>query len=217
MADESAQAATQITVENYTAVSKIRKRIRSIGDMAVPLKRGLGEDQLVAILGTLALLGIIYGLVLAPIVHLLHITLTWAAFAVYLIVPTFLAAQKIGTPMKSAKTVSGTVSSLLRSLLDDPVHRRGVPQARKTVTGRRLHYQRQWVSADITEPVDSLATGAGDENYHYENVSFLDRWMAEHSVQHEEQRAAEVEEKKLDRAARQTMLHNSTDQTVTFD
>lgn len=217
MADEAVQAATQITVENYTSVAKIRKRIRSINDVAIPLKRGLGEDQLVAILLTLALLGIIYGLVLAPIITLFHLKLTWAFFAIYLIAPCFFTAQKIGTPMKSGKTISGTMTSFARSLLDDPVHRRGVPQPRKAVTGRRLHYQREWLATDKAQAVAPLASGEGDERYHYEDVSFLDRWMAEHSVQHEEKREAEAQEKRLSKAARQSALHNSTDQTVHFD
>jgi hypothetical protein len=141
-----------LIAHSYSNFFKIRKRMRKIQDITLPFRRGLGIEQFVTFI--LALLGLllIYGTIIAPLFALTDASPGWRFYLLYFLVPSVLLAMRVGKPMKSGKSIPGTVRSWLRKLLDDPVHRRGVPLRRRPSTAPRIHFLRTWQAHPVLRP-----------------------------------------------------------------
>lgn len=217
MAEAAPTGPAEFTVENYTELAKIRKRIRKVNDITIPLRRGVGIDQVVTGLVVLILLAILYGAIFSPLIAITHIEVSWAAYLIYFLAPTFLAAQKVSAPMKYGKTIPGTIISRLRRWLDDPVHRRGFPLPHRPTRARRMHYQREWQPKTPYAASTNARSGATDGQYFYEAEADLDSWIATHSVEHEQAAVEAAQQKKLDRAQRQTARLTHSDYGIDLD
>lgn len=171
---------------SYTGFFNIRRRIRRINDIVVPLREGLGVDQFIAILVGLVLAGIGYGLFVSPLVSIFQIQLNFMFFVLWFLTPAFIAGQRISKPMPHGKTISGFVASKVRALMDDPVHRRGVPQPRRAKQGKAFHFQREFAAHPSFVPVP--ATPSPQDHalvYHGEPVQ-LEDYMALSASKHSE-------------------------------
>ena len=133
-----------LIAHSYSNFFKIRKRMRKVQDITLPFRRGLGVEQFVTFLLALLALLFIYGTLLAPLFALTDVSPGWRFYLLYFLGPSVLLGMRVGKPMKSGKSIPGTVRSWLRKTLDDPVHRRGVPLRRRPVSGPRIHYLRTW-------------------------------------------------------------------------
>jgi len=214
---DTAPAAEQaLIVENYTDVSRISKRVRKIHDMVIPLRRGLGQDQVVAGFLTLVALAIIFFTLIRPTLQLLNVQPNWVMYVIYFVGPVILVGQKISAPMPSGKTISGTMTSFMRFHMDDPIHRRGIPQPKRPARGRRLHYAREWVPSN-GYTANSFATGMGDDALTYTGRADLEKWMATQTVAHREEQVSESQAKKAERQAQLEARITATDTSVTFD
>ena len=206
-----------IVVENFTDVSKISKRVRKVNDIVIPLRRGLGQDQIIAGFFALILTAIVFFSLVRPILSLFSFSPSWAFYVAFFLLPVILVGQKVGAPMPNGKTISGFVTSLVRFYVDDPVHRRGVPQAKAPTRGRRLHYAREWVPSDGYAPSAAVSTSAADSEFTYTGRADLQTWMAERSVAHREAQVVQEKAKKASRMEQQTSRLTATDTSVTFD
>lgn len=199
-----------LVAHSYTGFFKIRKRIRRFQDLVIPLREGLGVDQLVTFLLGLIVMGILYGLFVSPLVGILNLKLTFAFFLVWFLGPAILAAQQISKPMPSGKTISGFVASSIRSMMDDPVHRRGVPLASKPREGKVFHYQREFVThptfaADALTPVPDAADDAG-LFYSGDPVDLEDFMANRASIHSERQQVKEMAAREQEQVATRKFL-----------
>jgi hypothetical protein len=176
MADAEDLEGRGLIAHSYSSFFKIRKRMRKIQDISLPFRRGLGVEQFLTFLLVLVVMLVIYGTLLLPLMSFAGWNFNWQFYLVYFLAPAFLAASRAGKPMKSGKTIPGTVRSWLHKLLDDPVHRRGVPMRRRPVDGRRLHYARVWQAHPQLAPY--LPPGATDPAQPVDGVD-LDEWLGE--------------------------------------
>lgn len=180
MADGDDLEERGLIAHSYSSFFKIRKRMRKVQDITLPFRRGVGVEQFFTFFLVLIVLVIVHFTLLSPLFSLLGWDLNWQFYLVFFLGPAFLAASRAGKPMKSGKTIPGSVRSWLRKLLDDPVHRRGVPQRRRPVVGRRLHFMRPWQAhpdlAPYLPPGAALPTGpvAGVD---------LDEWLGQALVE----------------------------------
>lgn len=178
-----------LVAQSYTGFFRIRKRIRKIQDIVVPLREGLGVDQLAMFLLAVLVMGILYGLFVSPIVNIFEIKLTVPFFLLWFIVPGFFAAQRISKPMPHGKTIPGYVFSKIRKLLDDPVHRRGIPLAKAPRRGKAFHFQREFVvhpkfAADALTPAPNAADDS--DRFYYGEPVMIEEFMASRSATHSE-------------------------------
>jgi hypothetical protein len=118
--------------------------MRKLQDISLPFRRGVGVEQFITFILVIIVLLIVYGTLVAPLLSLTHTHLNWQFYLLYFLGPATLAGSRVGKPMKSGKTISGSIRSWTRKRLDDPVHRRGVPLRRRPVTKARIHYWRVW-------------------------------------------------------------------------
>lgn len=185
----SAPAAEDLEAEgliaySYTNFFKIKKRMRRIQDIVIPLREGISVEQFLTFFGTLAVMGILYGLFVAPITNIFHIELGWQFFLFWFPVPAVLASQRISKPMPNSKTISGALGSWIRHKLDDPVHRRGVPLRTRPRTGKIMHFQREFTlhpqfAGDALTPAENAAS---DDGLAYTGqILDLEDWMASRS------------------------------------
>ena len=132
---------------SYDNLFSIRKRIRKINDIQIPLRSGLTTTQIG--IGLLAFIFqvITLGLFVIPIFNFFTDGPPWHFVVLWVFGPPVLAAQNIVKPMPFGKSIPGTVTSLLRSVLDDRTHRRGmpIPPKRQPEDLAVAHYQREWV------------------------------------------------------------------------
>lgn len=149
MSDEDLESQGMIA-HSYDSLFSIRKIIRKINDIQIPVKHGLATNQIGAFILGFVVSIVLYGLIVVPMLNLFGIDRSvWITIGC-LFGPPFLLAQRIAKPMAYGKTIGGTMSSLLRYLLDDRVHRRGlpVPTPRQPIDLPVQHYQRTWVMAE---------------------------------------------------------------------
>jgi hypothetical protein len=165
-----------LIARSYSTFFKIRKRIRKVQDIKLPFRRGVGVEQFVTFFLVLIVLAILYGALFAPLFALTGIHLNWQMYLLYFLAPSMLAAVRVGKPMKSGKTIPGTVRSWLRKTLDDPVHRRGVPMRRRPVTGLCAHYLRVWRAHPRLGPYLPRGATYGDSG---QGGVDLDAWLGE--------------------------------------
>lgn len=169
---------------SYTNFFKIKKRMRRIQDIVIPLREGISVEQFLTFFGTLAVMGALYGLFIAPLVAIFGMDLGWQFFLFWYLLPAVLASQRISKPMPHSKTISGALGSWVRNKLDDPVHRRGTPLAKRPREGKAMHYQREFTlhpqfAGDALIPV---AGSASDEGLVYKGQTLdLEDWMASRS------------------------------------
>lgn len=130
--------------ESYTQAFNIRKVMYRIQNMDLPFKRGIRVEQFLAFFLGLIIAFVVWSLLLSPILHLMDIKLPWTFIALYFLAPPFLLSARMGKPMPHQKSIQGTVMTFLRSVLDDPWHRRGMPM--KNGPDRELegNYLRVW-------------------------------------------------------------------------
>lgn len=133
---------------SYDTLFSIRKRIRKINDLVIPFRQGLTTSQIGTGLGVFILQVITFGMLIVPFLGLFGAQSPWQFTVLWLLGPPILAAQNIVKPMPYGKSIPGTVQSLMRYLLDDPIHRRGLPIAtpRQPYDQTLAHYQREWVA-----------------------------------------------------------------------
>lgn len=183
-----------LIAHSYDALFSIRKRIRKINDLAIPVRRGLGTDQIGVFVLLFVVCVILYGLVLAPAMTLLGIQKTpWFLF-LWLIGPPALAAQQITKPLKYGKSIAGTINSKMRFYLDDRIHRRGlpVPPHDAPVNIPVAHYERSWVAGEdlaAVKPGEVDWTDHITENRMAGAPVNLETWM---DTRQAENRAAEI-------------------------
>lgn len=176
---------------SYDSLFLIRKRLRKINDITIPMKRGLPTNQLGIFLLVFLLSLITFGLVVNPLISLLSIPKPWVIALLWLFGPPLLAAQRIAKPMADGKTIGGAWRSWLRFHLDDRVHRRGLPvPAPKQPSEESVpHWQREWVPAFSDDPADRLPevveySDEKTEERFSDNVVDLQSWMDGRSRQH---------------------------------
>lgn len=133
---------------SYDTLFSIRKRIRKINDLVIPFRQGLTTSQIGTGVGVFILQVITFGMLVVPFLGLFGAQSPWQFTVLWLLGPPILAAQNIVKPMPYGKSIPGTVQSLMRYLLDDPIHRRGLPIAtpRQPYDQTLAHYQREWVA-----------------------------------------------------------------------
>lgn len=138
-----------LIASSYDAAFTIRKRVRAINGYAIPIQRGVAVNQIGVGMLVFVITVIVYGMLIVPLMGLLHIGRPiWLVLAI-LFGPAALAAQRISKPMPHGKAIGTTISSWVRARLDDRVHRRGRPVS-ETPYPRQdtvLHYQRIWEPA----------------------------------------------------------------------
>lgn len=150
-----------LIAHSYDTFFSIRKRIRAINDIALPTRRGILTTQIG--MGILVLIAqfITYGLILLPLIRLLNITPSPWVLLGWVLIPTILVAQRVAKPMAYNKSIAEAMSSRLRKLLDDDVHRRGTPIPKRQFLPDEhvVHYQREWVMY-----ADFAAETSGEED-----------------------------------------------------
>lgn len=153
MADDAVQQRTGedleragLIVHSYDSLFAIRKRIRKISDIVIPIKGGLGTNQLGVGVVTFIVMVVIYGLVLVPAMSLMGIEPHILVAIAVLLGPPILVGQRIAKPMPHGKSIPSSVTSFLRRYLDDPIHRRGNPitTPKQPADMAVLHYHREW-------------------------------------------------------------------------
>lgn len=139
-----------LVAHSYDSLFSIRKRMRKINDITIPLRRGLGTDQVGAAILTFIACVITFGIIVRPLVTLIGYEPGWRFILAWLIIPPLLVGQRIAKPMGYGKSIGGTVTSWMRYHLDDRIHRRGLPIKTPPLPPdeKRIHYQREWVIFD---------------------------------------------------------------------
>lgn len=134
---------------SYNALFAIRKRLRKINDITIPIKRGLATNQIGVFFGALFLSAIVFGILIAPLLRVLNAPRPWWLTLLCLFGPPVLAAQQVAKPMAYGKSIAGSFRSMARYHLDDRVHRRGLPVERDPLPKdtRVVHWQREWQMA----------------------------------------------------------------------
>lgn len=168
---------------SYDSLFSIRKRIRKINDLVIPFRQGLTTSQLGTGVGVFVLQIITFGMFVVPLLGLFGASAPWQLTVIWLFGPPVLAAQNIVKPMPYGKSIPGTVQSIIRYYLDDPVHRRGLPIATpKQPYGTTLvHYQREWVGFEEfvgEEPWEEPISDRSTE----ERISFCNRAFTQEEI-----------------------------------
>lgn len=122
-------AANGLVGFSYDHLWAIRRRVRKIGDLVIPLRGGLTYAQLGTGFATLVVMFFLYAITGLPLSTALHLspTGTLVLMALYLVVPPVLVAQRMVAPMPNGKTLGGFIRSISRYYFDDKVYRRGRP------------------------------------------------------------------------------------------
>lgn len=175
MSEDDALDARGLIAHSYSTFFKVRKRMRKIQDLQLPFRRGVGIEQVMTFLLVLVLLLIIYATFLMSLFSVLGWSPPWQFYVLYFFGPPLLAGSRIGRPMKSGKTIFGTVRSYLRKLLDDPVHRRGMPLRNRPQTRLTAHFMRVWQADPTFERY--LPSGATYQDRPTSHQVDLDDWI----------------------------------------
>lgn len=197
---------------SYDSLFSIRKRIRKINDLTIPFRQGLTANQIGTGLGVFVLQVITFGMIIVPLVGIFGGRPPWQFTMLWLLAPPILAAQNIVKPMPYGKSISGAVQSLLRYLLDDPIHRRGLPIAtpKQPYEVSVVHYLREWVGFEPyvgDEPWEApISDRATEGRFSFCNRSLGDeeidfqKWWDDKAVQHldQEQEALNTTQKHSD-------------------
>ena len=175
--------ALKLIGHSYDSLFSIRKRIRKINDLTIPLRQGLTTSQIGTGLVVFVVQIILFGMFIRPLFDLFGASVPWQLLALWLLGPPVLAAQNIIKPMPYGKSIPGTVQSLLRAWLDDPIHRRGLPIAtpKQPYETKVAHYQREWVPFEeyvADEEGEAPITDRATE----ERISFCNRSLGDEEI-----------------------------------
>lgn len=168
---------------SYDSLFSIRKRIRKINDLVIPFRQGLTTNQIGTGLGVFVLQIITYGMLVVPLFGLFGARPPWQLLVLWLFAPPVFAAQNIVKPMPYGKSIPGTVQSMMRYFLDDPIHRRGLPIATpaQPYDETLVHYQREWVAFEqyvADEPWEAPISDRVTE----ERISFCNRSLGDEEI-----------------------------------
>lgn len=132
---------------SYDSLFAVRKRIRKVNDLVIPFRQGLTTTQIGTGFAVLVIQIITFGMLVQPFLGLFGTQAPWQLTVAWILGPPVLAAQNIIKPMPYGKSIPGTVNSMVRYYLDDPIHRRGLPIAtpKQPYDKTLVHYQREWV------------------------------------------------------------------------
>lgn len=135
-----------LIAHSYDALFSVRRRLRKVNDLHVPLRAGLAYSQIGVALLAVIVQFLTLALIVAPLVALLRLDTPWWFPLLWVFGPAVLMAQQVIKPMPHGKGISDTVVSYLRVAFDDPVHARGrgVPRKRQPEGMSVVHYQREW-------------------------------------------------------------------------
>lgn len=202
MPDDDDLEAKGLIAHSYDSIWSIRKVIRRINDLDIPLRQGLSVSQIATFGATFIVSAIIFGTIIAPIMGLLGIDRHPLVSLTFLLGPPILATQRITKPMSYGKTIGGTMRSLARFHLDDRTHRRGLPiKPRRRPSDQSIaHWQREWVAAtplSSQTPGLELLSDPNTEGRFAGAVVTLQTWMDEQAA---ESRAYEAERREALRA-----------------
>ena len=182
-AQEEDPEALGLIGHSYDSLFSIRKRIRKINDLVIPFRQGLTTAQIGTGFGVFVLQIITFGMLVVPVIGLFGERPPWQLTILWLFGPPILAAQNIVKPMPYGKSIPGTVQSMLRFYLDDPVHRRGLPIAtpKQPYEETVAHYQREWVGFEEyvgDEPWEAPISDRTTE----ERISFCNHSLGEEEI-----------------------------------
>lgn len=194
---------------SYDSFFSIRKRIRRINDLTIPFRQGLTNSQIGTALAVFIFQIVTYGVIIVPLVGLVADNPPWQLMVTWLFVPPVLAAQNIVKPMPYGKSIPGTIQSILRFFLDDPIHRRGLPIAtpRQPYKEKVVHYQREWEAFDeyvedtpanaaISDRVTEERFAADNGLFGGEEIDFQTWWDDKAAENLERERLASLQKKK---------------------
>lgn len=135
-----------LIAHSYDALFAIRKKIRKIQDITIPLRNGITNAQIGTAMGVFLIQCITLGLFINPLFAIFGATPHWFFIVLWIIGAPILAAQKIVKQMPAGKTIPGTLKSISRYFLDDPIHRRGMPidTPAQPYDLSVPHFQREW-------------------------------------------------------------------------
>lgn len=176
---------------SYDSFFAIDKRVRKVQDLHVPTRSGLSVNQ-IATFGVVFIASFLFQvLILGQIMSLLGIPGHWLLFWTVVLGPPLLCAWRVTKPMPSAKSIPGTVRSVLTYYLDDPVHRRGRPvkDSKRPQDAFVQHYLRDWtVSQEFADEVPGEGDWTDDETENLfarssEHVNLQD-WMDRKAIDH---------------------------------
>lgn len=195
---------------SYDSLFSIRKRIRKVNDLTIPFRQGLTGSQIGTGFLVFIIQIIIYGMLVVPAFGLFGASPPWQLMVVFIIGPAILAAQNIVKPMPYGKSIPGTLHSVTRGVLDDPIHRRGLPIAtpKQPYEETLVHYQREWEAYEEfvrDEPWEAPVTDDVTEkrirfcNQAAPDVDFQ-QWWDDKAAQHLEEEHRQRETAKDDAA-----------------
>jgi hypothetical protein len=130
---ESQQAEDEAyVIRDYTEAFVVRKTIRRLGRVHIPLREGLLVSDVKVFGTTLIIWLFVFGLVINSLVTAVGTVLglgrlSGIPYLLVLLTPPLVATFASRTPVRHRMTITGLVRTGVRQLLDDPVHRRGVP------------------------------------------------------------------------------------------
>ncbi|GHE07353.1 hypothetical protein [Streptomyces alanosinicus] len=121
-----------VTLRDYTEAFKVKKALRKVGKANIPLKEGLFVDDIKIFALTLFAWVLAYNMILAPPIKLLAHLFGMSApkgvpYLFVLFVPPLVAVVASRRPIRHNLGIFGLVRAAVRDMMDDPVHRRGVP------------------------------------------------------------------------------------------
>lgn len=169
---------------SYDSLFSIRKRIRKVSDIVIPLRAGLTYSQIGIAVLVLVVQLVTYRMLVIPVFAIFDgARPPWQLLVIWVVGPTILAAQNIIKPFPYGKSIPGTVASLVRYWLDDPVHRRGMPirTPKQPYDVEVVHFQREWVPFEEyvdDEPWEEAVSDRVTE----EHISFCNRTLEEGAV-----------------------------------
>jgi len=196
---------------SYDSFFAIDKRIRKFGDFYVPLRQGLRTSQIAVFIVSCLVTIILQALLISPLLSLIGIKVgVWAFLTIIIGVPALISCRSV-KPMPYHKSIAGTLRSLIRTLLDSPVHRRGVPikTPKRPVDQFVQHYLREWaVASDYTAELGAEAewTDPRTEQLLARSTGHVDlqTWMDDQALAH----AAEQDRQKQHRTTQSHVPHD---------
>lgn len=213
--------AAGLIADSYDALFAIRKRIRSFDDLQLPFRDGVTSAQVGTFVLVLILSGLSLGLVGLPLMRALGLD-HWLFILGWLFAPPVLASQRVLRPMAHQKSIPETISSWVRAMLDDPVHRRGrgIKTPSQPWDESVPHYQREWLmypeyaamepgasEEDLTDTLTEAEFEAGGEVVDLQ--MWWDRRSAEQAVE-----AAEAKKQTVDEAEEDVSFRRGTAASV---
>lgn len=196
---------------SYDSFFAIDKRVRKMGDVHVPTRGGVTVPQVGTFFLVVFISFLFQVLILGQVMSFLGIPGHWLLFVFVVFGPAFLLAWRVTKPMPHAKTIPGTVKSMLTYYLDDEVHRRGLPVStpKRPDDAFVQHYMRDWT---VNREFAAEVPGEGDWTDPETEGLFakakghvdLQPWLDEKAVMHFE---GEQDSKKS-RTAREITVHD---------